>query len=122
VYFTGNQLHPQRTFCHNVSTTKYFFADLPTALAAAFFVLMLIRWLKAQHEDNYRKNVYAVLTGGALGMMTLIRTQSLSLISSRSPFCLAGPKSNSAGVSHNSFFLPQPSVVVYSHGLFAINK
>jgi hypothetical protein len=67
-------------FAHNVSTTKYFFADLPTALAAAFFVLMLIRWLKAQREDNYRKNVYAVLTGGALGMMTLIRTQSLSLI------------------------------------------
>jgi hypothetical protein len=28
-------------FGHNVSTTKYFFSDLPTALACAFFVWML---------------------------------------------------------------------------------
>lgn len=67
-------------FAHNVSTTKYFFADLPAALAAAFFVLMLIRWLKAQRQESDRKNIYAVLTGGALGIMTLIRTQSLSLV------------------------------------------
>ena len=67
-------------FAHNVSTTKYFFSDLPTALAAAFFVLMLIRWLKSQQTHNDSRYMYAVLSGGALGLMTLIRTQSLILI------------------------------------------
>ncbi|MHC1772508.1 MAG: hypothetical protein AB9907_12415 [Flexilinea sp.] len=67
-------------FGHNVSTTKYFFSDLPTALAAAFFVWMLVRWLKKQDENPEGAPLYALLSGGALGIMTLIRTQSLSLL------------------------------------------
>jgi hypothetical protein len=67
-------------FGHNVSTTKYFFSDLPTALAAAFFVWMLVRWLKKQDENPQGAPLYALLSGGALGIMTLIRTQSLSLL------------------------------------------
>ena len=67
-------------FGHNVSTTKYFFSDLPTALACAFFVWMLIRWLKKRAENSPDTLFYALLSGGSLGIMTLIRTQSLSLL------------------------------------------
>ena len=67
-------------FGHNVSTTKYFFSDLPTALACAFFVWMLIRWLNRRNENSADSLFYALLSGGCLGIMTLIRTQSLSLL------------------------------------------
>ncbi len=67
-------------FAHNVSTTKYFFSDLPTALAAMFFLWSLIRWLKALRESSQNARLYAVACGGGLGLMTLIRTQSLVLI------------------------------------------
>lgn len=67
-------------FAHNVSTTKYFFSDLPTALAAMFFLWSLIRWLKKLREGSQKARLYAATCGGALGLMTLIRTQSLVLI------------------------------------------
>lgn len=67
-------------FAHNVSTTKYFFSDLPTALAAMFFLWSLIRWLKMLREGSQKARFYAAACGGGLGLMTLIRTQSLVLI------------------------------------------
>lgn len=67
-------------FAHNVSTTKYFFSDLPTALTAMFFLWSLIRWLKTLREGSQKARLYAVACGGGLGLMTLIRTQSLVLI------------------------------------------
>ena len=61
-------------FGHNVSTTKYFFSDLPTAMVCAAYVWMLIRWTKTSSAKC------AFAAGCALGAMTLIRTQSLCLI------------------------------------------
>ncbi len=81
-------------FAHNVSTTKYFFADLPTALAAAFFVWVLVRWLKLRRADSGQAAFYALLSGGALGMMALIRTQSLTLLVVVLPLTLAGLRKN----------------------------
>lgn len=74
-------------YAHNVSITKYFFADLPTALAAAFFFWMTIRLVKSLCSDSrsdarpssLRSVFYALMSGGALGLSALIRTQSLSL-------------------------------------------
>lgn len=61
-------------FGHNVSTTKYFFSDLPTAMVCAAYVWMLIRWSRTSSAKC------AFAAGCALGAMTLIRTQSLCLI------------------------------------------
>lgn len=61
-------------FGHNVSTTKYFFSDLPTAMVCAAYAWMLIRWTKTSSAKC------AFASGCALGAMTLIRTQSLCLI------------------------------------------
>lgn len=77
-------------FAHNVTTTKYFFADLPTALAATFFMLMLIRAVKALPVNPSREVTYGLAAGGALGVMTLIRTQSLTLILLAIPALLFG--------------------------------
>ena len=68
------------TYAHNVSITKYFFADLPAALAAAFFFWALIQYAAAARSDSPRARFFALLSGGALGILTLIRTQSLILL------------------------------------------
>jgi len=65
-------------FGHNVSTTKYFFADLPTALVCAAFLWLVIRWQKSAPEKQGVK--WASAAGCALGAMVLIRTQSFFLI------------------------------------------
>ena len=68
------------TFAHNVSTTKYFFADIPCALAVSFFLLMAVRWAKHLGKQDPNGDIYATLTGCALAIVTLIRTQGLVLI------------------------------------------
>lgn len=65
-------------YAHNVSNTKYFFADLPTALALTFFFWTLIRLIKTLRADRPAW-IDALSTGGALGIAVLIRTQSLFL-------------------------------------------
>ena len=65
-------------FGHNVSTTKYFFADLPTALVCAAFVWLTIRWQKSTHSKAGCR--WAFAAGCALGAMVLIRTQCFFLI------------------------------------------
>ena len=65
-------------FGHNVSTTKYFFADLPAALVCAAFVWTLIRWQKSAAGEKAPR--WAFAAGCALGAMALIRTQSFCLV------------------------------------------
>ena len=66
-------------FGHNISTTKYFFADIPAALVCAAFIWLLIRWQK-QSGDPGQAARTALAAGCALGAMALIRTQSLCLL------------------------------------------
>ena len=65
-------------FGHNVSTTKYFFADLPTALVCSAFIWLVIRWQKS--DDISKTPRWALAAGCALGAMVLIRTQSFFLV------------------------------------------
>ena len=65
-------------FGHNVSTTKYFFADLPTALVCSAFIWLVIRWQKS--DDISKTPRWAFAAGCALGAMVLIRTQSFFLV------------------------------------------
>ncbi len=66
-------------FGHNIASTRYFFADIPTALVCSAYVWILIRWQKQTDHARYgRRNAFAA--GCILGAMTLIRTQSLFLI------------------------------------------
>ena len=65
-------------FGHNVSTTKYFFADLPAALVCAAYIWLLIRWQKQAARGAASGTAFAA--GCALGAMALIRTQSLCLL------------------------------------------
>ena len=65
-------------FGHNVSTTKYFFADLPTALVCAAYIWTVIRWQKSAGKPSASR--WAFAAGCALGAMVLIRTQSFFLI------------------------------------------
>ena len=65
-------------FGHNVSTTKYFFADLPTALVCAAYIWTMIRWQRSAGEGKAAR--WALAAGCALGAMVLIRTQSFFLI------------------------------------------
>ncbi len=45
-----------------------------------FYILMMLRWIKSRQRFDDRSAFYAALCGGALGLMTLIRTQSLVLL------------------------------------------
>ena len=65
-------------FGHNVSTTKYFFADLPTALVCAAYIWLVIRWQKAAADQKASR--WAFAAGCALGAMVLIRTQCFFMI------------------------------------------
>lgn len=66
-------------FGHNISTTKYFFADLPAALVCAAAVWLLIRWQKQSAVPASAART-AFAAGCALGAMVLIRTQSFCLL------------------------------------------
>ncbi len=66
-------------FGHNISTTKYFFSDIPAALVCSAFIWLVIRWQKQSGSPDQAART-ALAAGCALGAMTLIRTQSLCLI------------------------------------------
>jgi hypothetical protein len=63
-----------------VSNTKLILSDLPALLAFLILTLLIINWVKG---DNHQKH-YPILIGGMMGLMTLIRTQSIILL----PFIL----------------------------------
>ncbi len=60
----------------DASTSQFFFADLPAALAISLWALLAIRWLKAPD----RGVLAPLLTGGAMGLAMLIRTQSVFML------------------------------------------
>jgi hypothetical protein len=63
-------------FADNVSNTKLFFSDTPTALAVSLLAWAVVRWLKAPNPNRWRP----LLVGGLLGVVALIRTQSLTVL------------------------------------------
>lgn len=63
-----------------VSNSKLILSDFPTALAMAAFTLLLVRWLRAPHARRWAP----LVAGGGLGLLMLIRTQSVML----APFVL----------------------------------
>jgi len=63
-------------FTNNASTSKLFFADLPTALVISLVALLAILWLKAPTN----RPLLPLLLGGMLGAAVLVRTQSLVLL------------------------------------------
>lgn len=65
-------------FGHNISTTKYFFADLPTALVCSAFIWLVIRWQKTESSQHSVR--WAFAAGCALGAMVLLRTQCFFMI------------------------------------------
>ena len=60
----------------STSNTKLFFADVPASLGVSIFVLLTMLWLK-KHKKNL---LFPLITGGTLGLVMLIRTQSLILL------------------------------------------
>ena len=56
-----------------VSHSKLLMTDLPTALAIAVFILLLMRWLQARREDSR----WLIAVGGALGLLALLRSQTI---------------------------------------------
>jgi len=54
------------------SHAKLIMVDLPSALLNTFFILLVIKWLK---EIEYKK-LYALISGGALGLSMMIRLES----------------------------------------------
>ena len=55
-----------------VSNSRQIMSDLPTALAIAFLVLLLIRWM----QDPMSRRIYPLLVGGTLGAIILVRSQA----------------------------------------------
>jgi hypothetical protein len=63
-------------FAGNFSFSKFYLAELPTALLLSVFALLIIRGAKRPSA----RNLNFMLAGGVLGLATLIRTQSLFLL------------------------------------------
>jgi hypothetical protein len=59
-------------FSDNITYSKLFFSELPTALLLALFTLLVIRWIKSLGETR----LLPLLAGGSLGLAMLVRTQS----------------------------------------------
>jgi len=59
----------------DLASPKQMLTDFPTAIFAAWFVLMAVKWLKAP-EKNY---THAVWMGGIAGLALLLRTHALFL-------------------------------------------
>ncbi len=96
LYFLGKELHSRPTglliallailrewnaaialpFIYNGSSSKLFFADLPTALVISVWTLLAILWLKAPTHRMY----LPILVGGVLGVAVLFRTQTILLL------------------------------------------
>ena len=69
---TANHVAP---FAGNISYSKIFFSEVPTALSLATFTLLAIRWLK-----NTKPDWYLMTIGAVLGAASLIRLQSSVLL------------------------------------------
>lgn len=96
LYFLGKELHSRPTglfvallaifrewnaslsmpFIYNGSTSKLFFADLPTALVISLWTLLTVLWLNAPTRRTY----LPILAGGVLGVGVLFRTQTILLL------------------------------------------
>lgn len=63
-------------FTGNITYSKLYFSELPTALCLAAFTLFAIRWVKRRGE----RSLAPLLAGGFLGMAMLIRTQSFAVL------------------------------------------
>ena len=66
-------------FTDNISYSKLYFSELPTAICLGAFTLFVIRWMKAAGQGQ-RWSLDALLAGGFLGMAMLIRTQSFGVL------------------------------------------
>ncbi len=62
-------------FTDNISYSKLYFSELPTALCLAAFTWLFLRWIKQPGRLSS-----AAACGGFLGMAMLIRTQSFSIL------------------------------------------
>jgi hypothetical protein len=69
---TANHSAP---FALNYSYSKLFLSELPTALFLVIFVILIIRWIKAP-----KPFWFSLMTGGVLGIASLIRLQSAVLL------------------------------------------
>ncbi|MGZ9222923.1 MAG: hypothetical protein ACXW4Q_12515, partial [Anaerolineales bacterium] len=63
-------------FAGNVTYSKLFLSELPTALLISLATLLSIRWLRSPHRPAW----FPFLIGGVLGAATLIRLQSSILV------------------------------------------
>ncbi|HJR82272.1 MAG TPA: hypothetical protein VJ821_19520 [Anaerolineales bacterium] len=63
-------------FASNVSYSKLFLSELPTALLISLVTLLSMRWLRQTDRPAW----IPLLIGGLLGTATLIRTQSITLV------------------------------------------
>ena len=59
------------TFASNYSYSKLFLSELPTALGLVIFTILIMRWMKSP-----KPTWYFLLTGGVLGIASLVRLQS----------------------------------------------
>jgi hypothetical protein len=70
-------------FTSNISYSKLYFSELPTALCLSAFTLFALRWartLAAPGGARRRWDANALAAGGFIGMAMLIRTQSLAAL------------------------------------------
>ncbi len=67
---TSNSAAP---FSDNITYSKLFFSELPTALLLALFTLLVMRWIKRPGAGR----LLPLLAGGSLGLAMLVRTQSV---------------------------------------------
>jgi hypothetical protein len=101
VYFIGKEIHTRSAgilaamfvifrevtsihvapFTDDITYTKLYFSEIPTAICLSLSVWMFIRWVK----NPASRRVSALASGGFLGMAMLIRTQSFIVL----PFYLA---------------------------------
>lgn len=63
-------------FTDDVSNSKLLFADLPSTLGIALVILLIIVWLKNPFKRNYKQ----LAAGFVMGLLLLVRTQSLLLL------------------------------------------
>jgi hypothetical protein len=96
LYFLGKELHSRPAgaavallaifreltaligapFIDNVSNSKLFFADVPTAMALSLWMLVVVRWLK----NPDARPLAPLAVGGGLGLAMLFRTQSMFIL------------------------------------------
>jgi hypothetical protein len=63
-------------FTDNISNSKLYFADLPTALAIIWTVWVVLVWLRSDDKRSW----LAIAAGGMLGVCLLFRTQTVFFV------------------------------------------